>query len=149
MIRVLVVDDSLTVRKRLVDVLGADRELEVVGEAGDGPQAIELCERLRPDVMTLDMMLPTMSGLAVTEHVMAFFPTPIVIVSSSTNRGELFKTYDALAAGAVEVLDKPGASRSLLILAADWAPIASASLLGRAQKRSQSPSREVSRRTNS
>src|SRR5260370_12943288 len=116
MIRVLVVDDSLTVRKRLVDVLGADRELQVVGEAGDGPQAIELCERLRPDVMTLDMMLPTMNGLAVTEHVMAFFPTPIVIVSSSTNRGELFKTYDALAAGAVEVLDKPGATEP----ADDW-----------------------------
>ena len=116
MIRVLVVDDSLTVRKRLVDVLGADRELVVVGEASDGPQAIELCERLRPDVMTLDMMLPTMNGVAVTEHVMAFFPTPIVIVSSSTNRGELFKTYDALAAGAVEVLDKPGASER----ADDW-----------------------------
>jgi len=116
MIRVLVVDDSLTVRKRLVDVLGSDRELEVVGEAGDGPEAIELCGRLRPDVMTLDMMLPTMNGLAVTEHVMAFFPTPIVIVSSSTNRGDLFKTYDALAAGAVEVLDKPGATEP----ADDW-----------------------------
>ena len=116
MIRVLVVDDSLTVRKRLVDVLGSDPELAVVGEAGDGPEAIELCKRLRPDVMTLDMMLPTMNGLAVTEHIMAFFPTPIVIVSSSMNRGELFKTYDALAAGAVEVLDKPGATEP----ADDW-----------------------------
>jgi two-component system, chemotaxis family, protein-glutamate methylesterase/glutaminase len=105
--RVLVVDDSLTVRKHLVDILGGDPELEVAGEAEDGKRAIELCRRLRPDVITLDMMLPVMSGVAVTEYVMAYCPTPILIVSSSTNRGELYKTYDALAAGAVDVLEKP------------------------------------------
>jgi two-component system chemotaxis response regulator CheB len=109
-IRVLVVEDSLTVRMRIVEVIDADPDLEVVGQAGDGAEAIALCEKLRPDVMTLDMILPVMSGLAVTEHVMAFCPTPIVVVSSSTNRGELFKTYDALAAGAVDVLDKPSGS---------------------------------------
>lgn len=53
------------------------------------------------------MMLPVMTGLAATEYIMAHFPTPILIVSASTNRGELFKTYDALAAGAVDVLEKP------------------------------------------
>ena len=53
------------------------------------------------------MMLPVMSGLAATEYIMAHCPTPILIVSSSTNRGEVFKTYDALAAGAVDVLEKP------------------------------------------
>src|SRR6195256_1818430 len=110
MIRVLVVDDSLTVRMRIVEVLAADPELQVVAEAGDGQQAIELCASLRPDVVTLDMMLPVMTGLAVTEHIMAFCPTPIIMVSSSMNRGDLFKTYDALAAGAVEVLDKPSGS---------------------------------------
>ena len=52
-------------------------------------------------------MLPVMSGLAATEHIMAHCPTPILVVSSSFNRGELFKTYDALAAGAVDVLEKP------------------------------------------
>jgi two-component system chemotaxis response regulator CheB len=106
-IRVLVVDDSLTVRKRIVEVLSADREISVVAEAGDGKQAIELCERLRPDAITLDMMLPVMSGLSATEYIMAHFPTPILVVSASTNRGELFKTYEALAAGAVDVLEKP------------------------------------------
>jgi two-component system chemotaxis response regulator CheB len=106
-VRVLVVEDSLTVRRRLVEVLDADPELEVVGEAEDGKRGIELCRDLRPDVVTLDMMLPVMSGLAATEYIMAHCPTPILVVSASTNRGELFKTYEALAAGAVEVLEKP------------------------------------------
>src|SRR5216683_3084532 len=105
--RVLVVDDSLTARKHLVEVLSADTELEIVGEAEDGKRAIELCRTLRPDVITLDMMLPVMSGVAVTEYVMAYCPTPILVVSASTNRGELYKTYDALAAGAVDVFEKP------------------------------------------
>jgi two-component system chemotaxis response regulator CheB len=106
-IRVLVVDDSLTVRKRLCEILSSHPDIDVVGEAGDGQRAIELCHKLRPDIITLDMMLPIMTGLAVTEHIMAHQPTPILVVSASTNRGELFKTYDALAAGAVDVLDKP------------------------------------------
>jgi two-component system chemotaxis response regulator CheB len=105
--RVLVVDDSLTARKHLIEVLSADPELEVAGEAEDGKRAIELCRALRPDVITLDMMLPLMSGVAVTEYVMAYCPTPILVVSASTNRGELYKTYDALAAGAVDVFEKP------------------------------------------
>jgi two-component system, chemotaxis family, protein-glutamate methylesterase/glutaminase len=106
-IRVLVVEDSWTVRRRICDVLGSDPEIEVVGEAGDGREAIDLCREARPDVVTMDMILPVMSGLAATEYIMAHCPTPILVVSSSFNRGELFKTYDALAAGAVDVLEKP------------------------------------------
>lgn len=105
--RVLVVEDSVTIRKHLADVLRADPDFEVVGEAEDGRQAIELCDSLRPDVISMDMMLRGLSGLAATEHIMAWRPTPILIVSASMNRGEIFKTYQALSAGAVDVLDKP------------------------------------------
>ena len=113
-IRVLLVEDSLTVRRRLAELLAADPEIELVGEAEDGMRAIELCLDCRPDVITMDMMLPVMTGLAATEYIMAHHPTPILIVSASTNRGELFRTYDALAAGAVDVLEKPTGFQS------DW-----------------------------
>lgn len=106
-LRVLVADDSVTVRKRIVDVLSALPDFEVVAEAADGREAIEACGKLRPDVVTLDMMMPVMTGLAATEYIMAYCPTPILVVSASTNRGELFKTYEALAAGALDVLEKP------------------------------------------
>lgn len=106
-VRVLVVEDSLTIRKRLVEVLEQSSSFEVVGEAEDGRQAIERCLALRPDAVTMDMMLPVLTGLAATEYIMAHCPTPILVVSASTNRGEVLQTYDALAAGAVEVIEKP------------------------------------------
>ena len=105
--RVLVIEDSLTVRKHIVEVLSADPDLEVVGEAENGKRGIELCQALKPNVVTCDMMMPVMTGLAAVEFIMAYCPTPILIVSASTNRGELFKTYEALTAGALDVLDKP------------------------------------------
>ncbi|BCJ56536.1 chemotaxis response regulator protein-glutamate methylesterase [Actinoplanes sp. NBRC 14428] len=111
MIRVVVVEDSATMRHHLRNALAADPELRVVGEAVDGAQAVEMVGRLRPDVVTMDMILPTMSGLVATEHIMAEFPTPILVVSSADRR-ELFSTYNALAAGAVDVLEKPRGDES-------------------------------------
>jgi two-component system chemotaxis response regulator CheB len=105
-IKVVIAEDSLTVRKRLVEIVSADPELELVGEAADGKEAVELVRRHRPDVLSMDMMMPLMTGLAATEYIMAHFPTPILVVSASINRGELFRTYDALAAGAVDVIEK-------------------------------------------
>jgi len=115
MIRVLLVEDSATMRHHLRESLADDPELHVVGEATDGAQAVELVGRLRPDVVTMDMVLPTMSGLVATEHIMAEHPTPILVVSSA-DRQELFSTYNALAAGAVDVLEKPRGDAS----DADW-----------------------------
>jgi two-component system chemotaxis response regulator CheB len=116
-LRVLVVEDSLTVRERLVEVLGEDQCFEVVGQAGDGPTAIRLCERERPDVISLDMVLPGMSGLEVTRRIMSTRATPILVVSASMNRGEAFDTFDALQAGAVDVFDKSRMGQD-----PDWIP---------------------------
>lgn len=106
-IRVLVVDDSLTVRRHIIDVLCADPAIEIVGEGSNGLEAVELCEKLAPDVVTLDVAMPAMNGLEATEIIMSQSPTPIVIVSAAENRGELLPSFDALAAGAVEVIEKP------------------------------------------
>jgi chemotaxis response regulator CheB len=94
-IRVLIVEDSMTVREGLFAILAAQPDIEVVGAAEDGKRAIELCLQARPDVITMDMMLPMMSGLSATEYIMAHCPTPILVVSASINRGELFKIYEA------------------------------------------------------
>src|SRR5271154_83453 len=106
-IRVLVADDSITVRKRMIAVLSSDPELEVIAEAADGRTATEMCRRLRPDVMTMDVMMPVMDGVSATEYIMANCPTSILVVSSSSHRGQVLRTFDALAAGAIDVLDKP------------------------------------------
>jgi two-component system, chemotaxis family, protein-glutamate methylesterase/glutaminase len=116
-IRVLVVEDSPTVGHHLCEVLTEDPDLDVTGVARDGRAAIELTATSRPDVITMDMMLPVVNGLAAIEHIMAHCPTPILVVSSSDNRADLFSTYDALAAGAVDVLEKYQGRTS----AAGWA----------------------------
>ena len=86
-IRALVVEDSVTVRERIVEVLGADPDIEVVGEAGDGKRGIELCQHLRPDVVTLDVDMPGMTGLALLEQVMRERPRPVVMLSYLTQAG--------------------------------------------------------------
>lgn len=107
-IRVLVVEDSRTTRALLVRTLSVDPGFEVVGEAHDGDTALSLCKALRPDVVTLDMvLLGEKTGTQVTEHIMSDCPTPILIVSSSFNRGEVARTFEALEAGAVDVIEKP------------------------------------------
>ena len=88
-------------------VLGSDPDIEIVGCASDGATAYALCRALRPSVVTLDMEMPGSSGLEATERIMADCPTPILIVSASRNRRDAFNTFDALAAGAMDVLDKP------------------------------------------
>ncbi|WNG35050.1 chemotaxis-specific protein-glutamate methyltransferase CheB [Archangium minus] len=106
-LRVLIVDDSLTVRRRLADAFAFDTSCEVVGEASDGQQAFEQCQRLRPDVVTMDLVMPKVDGLRATELIMAHCPTPIVVLSAAENRTEGLRTMDALAAGAVDAVDKP------------------------------------------
>lgn len=110
-LRVLVIEDSPTVRQHLVEVLSADPTIDVIGQGSSGEDAIRLVQRLRPDVVTMDMMLDGMDGQGATEQIMAYQPTPILVVSSSTNRAEAFRSFDALAAGAVDLLEKPNGDR--------------------------------------
>lgn len=106
-IRVLVVDDSLVAREMLAQILASDPEIEVVGMAHDGAEGVEMVERLRPDLVTMDIHMPRMDGLTATERIMAYTPTPILVVSSSVHGEGVGRAFDALSAGALEVVKKP------------------------------------------
>lgn len=111
-IRVLVVDDSAFMRKVLTDLLNQDPELQVVGAARDGLDALDKVETLAPDVVTLDVEMPRLDGLSTLEELMKRRPLPVVMVSSLTRSGAEV-TIRALAAGAVDFVAKPSGSISL------------------------------------
>ncbi len=104
-IRVLVVDDSGFFRRRVTEMLNADPRLEVVGTAADGAQAVQMATQLSPDVITMDIEMPVMDGIAATRRIMALKPIPILMFSSLTTDGAQ-ATLDALDAGAVDYLPK-------------------------------------------
>ncbi|MCD6382520.1 MAG: chemotaxis-specific protein-glutamate methyltransferase CheB [Candidatus Hydrothermae bacterium] len=107
-VRVLIVDDSPTVRFIVRKILSRDPSIEVVGEAKGGKEAVELVRKLRPDVMTLDLRMPDLDGLQVTEIVMAEEPTPILILTSAIDRDEKYTTFEAISRGTLDVMEKPG-----------------------------------------
>ncbi|HKP86471.1 MAG TPA: chemotaxis response regulator protein-glutamate methylesterase [Blastocatellia bacterium] len=106
-LRVLVVDDSAYVRKVIKQMLIRSPFIEVVGAAHDGQEALEMVERLRPDVVTCDLIMPVMDGVGFVREQMARRPVPIVIVSIANEGSELALT--ALDAGAVDFAQKPTA----------------------------------------
>ncbi|MFM7136232.1 MAG: chemotaxis response regulator protein-glutamate methylesterase [Planctomycetota bacterium] len=115
-IRVLVVDDSALVRKAITDALSMDPEIEVVGSACDPYVAREKILRLDPDVLTLDLEMPRMDGLTFLRILMEQHPLPVVVVSSLTQAGSQL-AMEAMEAGAVDVLAKPGGSTTVGALA--------------------------------
>lgn len=106
MIKVLIVDDSLTIRKKVAELIENDPEMKVAGVAENGKKAIELVKSLLPDVILMDLVMPVKDGQEATELIMAYHPTPIIIHSSAENRGEEYKTMDALSAGALDFIEK-------------------------------------------
>ncbi len=104
--RVLVVDDSPLIRAVLRDTFECCRDLEVVGEAGDGEEALEMVKRLRPDVVTMDVLMPVMDGKVATQRIMRECPTPIVVVARDGGDAAAL-ALDALAWGALEAFPKP------------------------------------------
>src|SRR6266478_1252600 len=111
-VRVLVVDDSAFMRKVLENIFNADAQLQVVGHAKDGREAIALAESLKPDVITMDINMPHIDGLQATAQIMTANPRPIDVVSSESKDGAA-STLKALELGAIEFVAKPNSAIDL------------------------------------
>jgi len=105
-LRILVVDDSAVFRQIISDIINAEPDMKVVGTAADGIQALELVDRLFPDVITLDVQMPRMDGLATLDAILAKRAVPVIMVSSLTKLGASI-TFDALERGALDYVAKP------------------------------------------
>jgi two-component system chemotaxis response regulator CheB len=104
-VKVLVVDDSGFFRRRVTEILSSDPNIQVVGTATNGKEAIEQALALKPDVITMDYEMPMMDGITAVRHIMQKIPTPVLMFSSLTHEGARV-TLDALDAGAVDFLPK-------------------------------------------
>jgi len=109
-IRLLIVDDSRLIRTAVRRLFESDSQVQVVGEAANGREALSLLPRLKPDVITLDINMPEMDGLSTLKHIMIKHPTPTVMFSALTREGAT-ETFDALRLGAIDFMPKPSQSR--------------------------------------
>jgi two-component system, chemotaxis family, protein-glutamate methylesterase/glutaminase len=111
-IRVLIVDDSAFMRRIISEAITAEPDMEVAGQAINGLDALIKVEQTQPDVVTLDVEMPEMDGLAALRHLMARYPRPVIMLSSLTQAGAV-TTIRALTIGAVDFVAKPSGSISL------------------------------------
>lgn len=105
MIKLLVVDDSAFMRMAIAKMVEHDANIQVVGEARDGIQAIKMAERLRPTVITMDVEMPNLGGIEAVKRIMSTTPCPIIMISSLTSQGAEV-TFQAIEAGAVDYIAK-------------------------------------------
>lgn len=106
MINLLIVDDDTFTRVFLRQIVERNPEIQVIGEAEDGKQAVEMVENLKPDIVTMDVMMPEMDGLEATARIKANNPVPIIMVSELTTSKDSDATLRALERGAVDYLSK-------------------------------------------
>nr|WP_236777926.1 chemotaxis response regulator protein-glutamate methylesterase [Anoxybacter fermentans] len=111
-IRVLIADDSAFMRRILKEMLSSDYQIEVVGTARNGEEAVTKALELRPDVVTMDVNMPGMDGLTALQYILLKAPCSVIMVSSLTQEGA-FTTLEALELGAVDFVGKPGGTVSL------------------------------------
>ncbi len=111
MLRVLVADDSPLAREAMTRLINDDPEMMVVGVACGGAETVEKAQSMKPDLITLDLVMPDMDGVETTRRIMASSPAPIVLVSSTVSNVLAASHFDALAVGAVDVVEKPDFQR--------------------------------------
>lgn len=153
-IRTLVVDDSVFMRTVLKSALSKDDSIEVIGSAQNGTEALEKIESLKPDVVTLDIEMPGLTGLEVLERVMKKNPIPIVMVSTKTQKGAEM-TFQALELGAVDYVAKPLADKNTslqgfqekVVRAVQAAFLSNRSRLGSKDKSKVAPPRKMAIQT--
>ncbi len=109
-IKAIVVDDAAFMRRQLVEIISGSKEIDVVGVARHGKEALEAIEVLNPDVITLDVDMPVMDGITTIKHIMVKSPVPVVMVSGLSDQGSI--TFDALRLGAIDFFPKPSGTIS-------------------------------------
>jgi len=106
-IKVLLVEDSAVAINIYEKMLNSSRHIEVVGKAANGKEGLDLALKLKPDVICTDLQMPQMDGIEFTKQVMAQYPTPILVLSNSVQKTDTERIYEAMQAGAVDVMAKP------------------------------------------
>ncbi|MEW6095025.1 MAG: chemotaxis response regulator protein-glutamate methylesterase [bacterium] len=108
-IKVLVVDDSAIIRDAIANALESEEDIKLIGTASNGKEAIDLVQELKPDIVTMDIVMPIMDGLQATEYIMAYHPTPILIVTSLLPK-DMEIAFKALHVGALDIIERPSIS---------------------------------------
>ncbi|RZU47732.1 two-component system chemotaxis response regulator CheB [Fluviicoccus keumensis] len=107
MIRILIAEDSRVVSVLLKTIFEQEPDMQVVGQAMNGEEAVRMARELKPDIVTMDIRMPVMDGFEATHHIMRETPLPIVVISISINDEEMNTTFRALEEGALAVIEKP------------------------------------------
>ncbi|KAB2879589.1 chemotaxis-specific protein-glutamate methyltransferase CheB [bacterium] len=107
MIKILIAEDSPTVTMILQKIFAADDECQVIGTAKNGKEAIDKVKLLRPDIVTMDIRMPVMDGFEATKQIMTSHPTPILVISASVGKDDLNIAFNAIRAGALDIVEKP------------------------------------------
>lgn len=141
-INVLVVDDAEFLRKNLPHILESEGDIKVIGTASNGSEGVKMAKRLRPDVITMDIVMPHMNGLEALKIIMREVPTPVVMISSKTYQGAA-ETVEALTLGAVDFITKPSGQVSLDIAKIRNEILTKVRLASTAKVKHIAPSREI------